>query len=106
MSSVVIPYSAASGRSDGKKRKYRCRKCSAPCSATVHDYAAASSIHGVTYVFDRTLMIVERVLWTLVCIFFISLAIYWILDAYNNWTENPVITSVQTTGKQVVYVER
>ena len=32
------------------------------------------------------------------CIGFVFLAIYWSLESFNDWKQNPVLTSVKTTG--------
>ena len=66
---------------------------------TVYDYASATTAHGVSYVFHRSLFIVERLLWLVVTLLFIALAIYWSIDVYTTWQDDPVLTSVNTTGK-------
>ncbi len=66
---------------------------------TLYDYASATTAHGISYVFDRSIFIAERLLWFVVTALFVALAIYWSVDVYKTWKENPVLTSVKTTGK-------
>lgn len=67
--------------------------------ATVHEYADTSTTHGINYVFNTSLLGLERFVWLLVCIAFYVLAVYWIKGVYDQWQNSPVITSVHTTGK-------
>ena len=60
----------------------------------------AASTHGTSYVFDRGLPHLERLVWAGVCVAFYCLATYWIIDSYNAWQNNPVITTIQTTGEE------
>ena len=72
-----------------------------PCKAaatTVNDFANATSIHGISYIFDNTLLILERILWFVFVAFFSGLCAYWIVQAYMDWQRNPMITSVSSTG--------
>ena len=61
----------------------------------------AASTHGTSYVFDRGLPHLERLVWAGVCVAFYCLATYWIIDSYNAWQNNPVITTIQTTGEEI-----
>ena len=67
---------------------------------TVSDFASNTTIHGVQYVFDGTAVIIEKIAWLIICIGFTLLAIYWSLEIYDQWEENPVLTSVGTTGNK------
>ena len=72
-----------------------------PCKAaasTVTDFANATSIHGISYIFDNTLLVLERILWFLFVAFFTGLCTYWIVAAYMDWQRNPMLTSVSSTG--------
>ena len=66
---------------------------------TIVDYANHTTIHGVAYIFDKSSLILENILWLLVFGTFASLAISFSMEAYNQWQDNPVLTSVKTTGK-------
>lgn len=69
------------------------------CMAISHDYAASSSLHGVAYVMDRTLKTWERIVWLMVVLASLILVSIWIGMAYTAWDDDPVITSIKTTGR-------
>ena len=70
---------------------------------TVLEYAANATIGGISYIFDGALLILERLLWLVVFVVLVILAVYWSLEAYQQWKESPVLTSVKTTGKQIFF---
>ena len=51
---------------------------------TAEDYASRSSIHGIGYIFDRELNIVDRLLWLFLVLAFsgVAAALTW-----NFWTQ-------------------
>ena len=51
---------------------------------TTEDFAERTSIHGVSYVFDKGLKIADRLLWFLVVLSFLTLAFYL---TWNSWTQ-------------------
>ena len=74
-------------------------------ASTVHDFAAVATAHGINYVFDKKLGKIERLVWLVVCCFCIVEAIIWSKQAYDEWRDEPIITSVKTTGKQNLLVK-
>ena len=62
---------------------------------TAEDYASRSSIHGIGYIFDRDLNIVDRLLWLFLVLAFsgVAAALTW-----NFWTQwrNEQVTSGQS----------
>ena len=64
----------------------------------ISDFASNTTIHGIRYVFDVTALIIERLVWLIICISLTFLAIYWSMEIFDHWKENPVLTSVKTTG--------
>merc|ERR1712020_78926 len=71
---------------------------------TTKDYASQSSIHGISYIFDRKLGTWERVLWLMVVIGFLSLATHLTLDTWTQWQEEQVVTTLKNTAKPVAEV--
>ena len=65
---------------------------------TVYEYAGTATVHGISYVFDVSKILFDRCLWLLVFLSFFGLAIHWIVKAYVQWQDDPVITTVKTTG--------
>ena len=65
---------------------------------TVLEFAGSTTIHGIGYIFDTAIFIIERLLWFAVVCAFTALAIYWSYDAWKTWQDSPVLTSVKSTG--------
>ena len=72
-----------------------------PASKTLHDYSEAATVHGVSYVFSRSLPTADRILWTLITIACLCLAIYWSVAAFGNWQDNLVETSLKDPAMPV-----
>ena len=75
------------------------------CSEPVHDYSKATTIHGIQYIFEDGLLPLEYCFWVLVVFIGISLATLLSVIAYVEWKENPVLTTVGTTGHPIEKVE-
>ena len=59
---------------------------------TTEDYAERTSIHGIAYVFDRGLWVVDRLLWAAVVICFLGLAFYLTWNTWTQWRDGQVYT--------------
>ena len=66
--------------------------------STTHEFANSTTIHGITYVFDRGIKAFDNLLWLLVVSFGAGIAVYMSVLAWNTWKEAPVLTSVSSTG--------
>ena len=66
---------------------------------TLTDFAENTTIHGIGYIFNTLLPFIERCLWTVAFGFFACLAIYWSAEMAVEWQDDPVITTVKSTGK-------
>ena len=69
-----------------------------PFTKTVLEYSSASTIHGISYIFETGRLIFERIFWGLVVVIAIILALTWSITAYKNWQNDPVLTTIATTG--------
>ena len=87
-----------SGGNSAKKKKSDGMKPFKAIDSTVHEFASSTTIHGIAYIFDRALKVLDKVLWFLVVCFGAGVAIYMSLDAWNTWKDAPVLTSVSSTG--------
>ena len=65
------------------------------------EYANRSTIHGISYIADRTLSLPDRLLWLVIFIVMAGLATWFVLDSYKDWQEDPVITTLHTVAKPV-----
>ena len=57
---------------------------------TTEDFAERTSIHGISYVFDRGLKIVDRLLWAVLVICFLGLAFYLTWNSWTQWRDEQV----------------
>ena len=70
-------------------------------SKTLQDYSETATVHGVSYVFSRSLPLPDRILWALTTFTCLALAVYWSTTAYSNWQENLVVTSLKNPAMPV-----
>jgi hypothetical protein len=62
------------------------------------DYSEHSTIQGVIYIFQTNQTQVGKVFWSIVTIAMIILGTYWSICAYQDWRENPVVTTIKTSA--------
>ena len=70
------------------------KKGKRPCYRTLKEYSSASTTHGIAYVFEDDRLVLERVLWIIVIIIAIFFAALFSINAYTNWQDEPVLTSI------------
>ena len=58
---------------------------------TAEEYASHSSIHGIGYVFERDLSVVDRLLWLLLVIVFGAVAAALTWNFWTQWRDEQVI---------------
>ena len=73
-------------------------KTSRPLSKTLFEYANAATTHGIFYIFESGRWILERIFWVIVVIIAILLAVTWSWWAYDKWEDEPMLTTIATTG--------
>ena len=76
-----------------------------PIGKTAKEYSEATTIHGIAYIFKNGLWPFERFLWILAVCLGVFLAIFLSVKAYVEWKDNPVLTTVATTGFPIEKVE-
>ena len=62
----------------------------AALSQTAEEYASRSSIHGIGYIFDKELHLVDRLLWLLVVIAFSGIAATMTWNLWSQWRNEQV----------------
>ena len=65
------------------------------------DYANCSTVHGISYVFDETIPVIERVIWLIIVLTFGCVAVYLVCMSYQDWQDNQVITTLKTVARPV-----
>ena len=66
---------------------------------TTEDFAERTSIHGISYVFDRGLRIVDRLLWAVLVVGFLGLAFYLTWNSWTQWRDQQVWIIFANTDK-------
>ena len=82
---------------------------------TTQDFASRTTVHGIGYVFDPTIPIIDRILWLAVNISisrlsgfwkkklqvisaFLLLAVYLTSQSFQEWNDEPVLTTLKNTA--------
>ncbi|GLH08174.1 Pickpocket protein 28, partial [Gryllus bimaculatus] len=73
-------------------------------SALGRDYCGRTTLHGLKYVGDQELHIVERVFWLIVFLIALVAAVYYILFLYDKWKENPMIVSLSPYATKITEI--
>ena len=66
------------------------KKGKAALLQTTKDFAEKTSIHGIGYVFDRSLKILDRLLWLVLVLAFLCLATALTWNTWTQWREEQV----------------
>ena len=66
---------------------------------TTEDFAERTSIHGISYVFDRGLKILDRLLWAVLVIGFLGLTFYLTWSSWTQWRDQQVGIIFKNTDK-------
>ena len=69
-------------------------------SRTTYEYADVSSLHGILYIFNRKLWLIERLLWFIVWLGCVGYCLWSVMTLYQGWQDNLVLTTVRTTGNK------
>ena len=65
---------------------------------TIKDYSEYSTIQGVVYIFQSNQTQFGKVFWSMVIIAMLALGTYWSVCAYQDWLDNPVMTTIKTSA--------
>ena len=76
-----------------------------PYLVTLREYSASTTIHGISYLFDRESNALDKVFWAVVVLVAIYGATKLSAVAYIGWQDDPVITSIGTTGLPIEKVK-
>ena len=68
---------------------------------TCHGFAENTTMHGISYACNTSLVSMERFMWSIICIGVAMMAIYLITEVYINWQDFPAMTTLQTTGQPI-----
>ena len=65
---------------------------------TLSEYASVATIHGISYVFEKSQPIIERLIWLIIFAIGTFLAGYMSYEGFVQWKGNQVLTSLKTAG--------
>ena len=82
----------------GKRRKL---KLGSHLLQSLAEYGTHTSIHGISYILDKSKSLSDKLVWILIFIASTGLAIFLIASSYMEWQENLVITSLKTVTKPI-----
>ena len=68
------------------------------------DYSEYSTIQGFIYIFFSYQTIFGKIFWIIVILGMLALGLYWCIQAYLDWQDKPVLTTITTTAYSVKQV--
>ena len=71
----------------------------AALTQTTEEYASRSSIHGIGYVFDNELNLVDRLLWLIVVLLFLGIATALTFNFWTQWENEQVRDQMSINAK-------
>ena len=71
----------------------------------IREYAENTTIHGINYIFESGIPVIERLLWIVAMIIMLCFASLLSIKAYIEWEDHPVVTTVMSTGKPIKEIE-
>ena len=71
----------------------------AALTKTTEEYASRSSIHGIGYVFDNELNLVDRLLWLIVVLAFLGIATALTFNFWTQWENEQVRDQMSINAK-------
>ena len=76
-----------------------------PVGKTLKEYGGATTIHGIPYILEDGRKMFERLLWVSLVILGMVLTIHLSAQLYNDWQDDPVLTTVGTTGLDIEKID-
>ena len=92
-----------------EERTSRSRRGCKPKLAAMNflrEYSSRTTVHGLSYIYDSTSSLLDRCLWLAICVSFAFLAVFMSVKAYIDWHDDPVTTTLLTTGKKMYLLYR
>ena len=72
---------------------------------TTKKYSSATTIHGISYIFNDVLSGLERLLWSIVVLVAICFTTFQVVTLYQEWQDNPVVTTLNTVALPIEKIE-
>ena len=72
---------------------------------TTKQYSSTTTIHGISYLTGDDVSGLERLLWAIVVLFAMAFTTYQVITLYNDWQDQPVITTLDTVSLPIEEIE-
>ena len=76
-----------------------------PYHRSLNEYGASSSLHGISYIFERNQTVHERSFWIFVVIVAVLIGTYLSFNIFRTWQDDPILITIGTTGLPVENIE-
>ena len=76
-----------------------------PISNTSKEFASSTTAHGFAYIVENDRPVVDRLFWGIVVILAISFTIFQMTTLYNQWQDDPVITTLETAALPIENID-
>ena len=70
-------------------------------SRNIEEYASRATVHGISYIFDKSIPIVDRFLWLVISLGSAALAMVMIYSSFTDWQDNQVVITLKTLAKPI-----
>ena len=94
-----MPFSKIDMQKNNEKGKKSLRKC---MNETSKEYASVTTAHGLSYIANEHNSTGDRILWILIVVIAISFTVFQMASLYNQWQNDPVITTLDTVALPIV----
>ena len=87
------------------QQKTKCSNSLRPIANTSKEYASSTTAHGFAYIVADDRSIIERICWVIIVILAVSFTIFQMTTLYNQWQDDPVITTLETAALPIENIE-
>ena len=95
----------SNGKVQDFKLGVKLKKEEKPAKETFIDYTENSSLHGISYAFERSVHSCSRIFWILTFLGFFTLAVVMIYQLYSGWASSPVLTTLEDPAYPVTKLQ-
>ena len=91
--------------SEDHSRNIRTPKKKSIFIETAKDFSSSTTAHGLAYIAEEGVLLVERLFWTIVVLLAIAFCIWQVITIWLDWQKNPVVTSLETVALPIEEIE-
>ena len=72
--------------------------------STLSDYSDSSTVHGVSYILNKDIPCLDRLVWLCLVVAGLVYAVYMSIKSYNAWLADPVLTTLKDTASPITHI--